>query len=87
MNYSINSKPQSGSVACYCVSSKRHLELDAFGKTWASSDISAPEGILPGFQLPLQKGTTRRQWSVTSAGLAQHLGYPEAFGWQQALLR
>lgn len=57
LSYSIISKPQPRSVVCYCLSSKRHLELDAFGKTRASSDISEPPGILPGSQLPLQTGT------------------------------
>lgn len=32
--------------------------MDAFGKTWASSDTAEPAGILPGSQLPLQKDTT-----------------------------
>jgi len=82
VNYSILSKPQSGSVVCYCVSSKRHLELDAFGKTQAPSDISEPEGGLPGFQLPLQKGTAQPRGSHICVRDA-----PGPCGWQQALLR
>lgn len=92
MNDSIISKPQSGSVVYCCLSSKRHLEMDGFGKTWASSDISVPEGILPGLQLPLQKGTAQPSvecricWARAASWIARGLWDGSRHRWDNRVL-
>lgn len=80
MNYSIISKPQWLDRWCTIVSPVRDI--------WNGMHL-AKHGHLVTFQCPKasclvpschsRRAWLGRRWSVTSAGLAPHLGYPEAF--------